>query len=93
MLSVICVSTARASATRWRSGSSTGELLTLTLRGLERDGLVTRSVFPTIPPRVDYALTDLGRSLRQPVKALGLWAFEHHATIERARKAYDQAQD
>ena len=74
-------------------GGISQRMLTLTLRGLERDGLVTRSVFPTIPPRVDYALTDLGRSLRQPVKALGLWAFEHHATIERARQAYDQAQD
>lgn len=49
-------------------------MLTLTLRGLERDGLVTRTVFPTIPPRVDYELTDLGRSLLTPVDTLGRWA-------------------
>jgi len=66
-------------------------MLTLTLRGLERDGLVSRKVTPTIPPRVDYALTDLGRSLRQPVKALGLWALDNHAAIDKARKRYDAA--
>src|SRR6266436_10012275 len=49
-------------------------MLTLTLRGLERDGLVTRTVFATIPPRVDYELTDLGRGLSKPVEALGRWA-------------------
>jgi DNA-binding HxlR family transcriptional regulator len=65
-------------------------MLTLTLRGLERDGLVTRTVFPTIPPRVDYALTDLGRSLLGPVDALGRWARQHHAAIVRAREKFDQ---
>ena len=50
-------------------GSISQRMLTLTLRGLERDGLVTRTVFPTIPPRVDYELTKLGRSLLKPVKA------------------------
>src|ERR1043166_5818288 len=64
-------------------------MLTLTLRGLERDGLVTRTVFPTIPPRVDYELTDLGRGLANPVKALGQWAFEHIPEIERARSKFD----
>ena len=64
-------------------------MLTLTLRGLERDGLVTRTVFPTIPPRVDYKLTDLGRSLLQPVAALGDWARENHARILQARVRFD----
>ena len=64
-------------------------MLTLTLRGLERDGLVTRTVFPTIPPRVDYALTDLGRGLWKPVEALGLWARAHRAEIETARARFD----
>jgi DNA-binding HxlR family transcriptional regulator len=64
-------------------------MLTLTVRGLERDGLVTRTVFPTVPPRVDYELTDLGRGLAQPVQALGQWAFEHRAEIEKARTAFD----
>jgi DNA-binding HxlR family transcriptional regulator len=71
-------------------GGISQRMLTLTLRGLERDGLVTRTIFPTIPPRVDYELTDLGRSLRQPVAALGLWAIENKATIRRARHAFDQ---
>lgn len=64
-------------------------MLTLTLRGLERDGLVTRTVFPTIPPRVDYALTDLGHSLRQPVSALGQWAMENRAAMHAARAKFD----
>jgi DNA-binding HxlR family transcriptional regulator len=64
-------------------------MLTLTLRGLERDGLVTRTMFPTIPPRVDYELTKLGRSLLLPVGALGQWAREHHAKILEARHDFD----
>ncbi|PDT86816.1 transcriptional regulator [Bradyrhizobium sp. Y36] len=68
-------------------------MLTLTLRGLERDGLVTRTIFPTIPPRVDYELTDLGRGLQQPVKALGQWAIDHLAQIEGARTKFDQRND
>jgi DNA-binding HxlR family transcriptional regulator len=68
-------------------------MLTLTLRGLERDGLVTRTVFPTIPPRVDYELTDLGRGLQTPVMALGRWAFEHKQQIESARTEFDQRND
>src|SRR6185312_3537266 len=55
-------------------GNISQRMLTLTLRGLERDGLVTRTVFPTVPPRVDYALTTLGRSLLDPVNALSDWA-------------------
>ena len=64
-------------------------MLTLSLRGLERDGLVTRTVTPSIPPRVDYALTELGISLRQPVKALGQWAFEHIDCIRAAQARFD----
>ena len=64
-------------------------MLTLTLRGLERDGLVTRTVFPTIPPRVDYKLTELGRSLLQPVAALGDWARANRARIVQARVRFD----
>src|ERR1700719_681830 len=58
-------------------GSISQRMLTLTLRALEREGLVTRTVFPTIPPRVDYELTALGRSLHQAVEPLGLWAQSH----------------
>jgi DNA-binding HxlR family transcriptional regulator len=70
-------------------GGISQRMLTLTLRGLERDGLVTRTVFPTIPPRVDYELTDLGHGLSTPVKALGVWAHEHQPEIENARTRFD----
>ena len=68
-------------------------MLTLTLRGLERDGLVTRTVTPTIPPRVDYELTELGHGLREPVKALGDWAIEHIECIRAAQQRFDREHD
>jgi DNA-binding HxlR family transcriptional regulator len=71
-------------------GSISQRMLTLTLRGLERDGLVTRTVFPTIPPRVEYALTRLGRSLLDPVSELGQWARQNRAAIQEARKRFDR---
>ena len=64
-------------------------MLTLTLRGLERDGLVTRTIYPTIPPRVDYELTDLGRTLIATLMALGDWALSNRANVEKARAAFD----
>src|SRR5438876_9952707 len=70
-------------------GSISQRMLTLTLRGLERDGLVTRTMFPTIPPRVDYALTKLGHSLLEPVSRLGLWSRQNRAAIEAARRRFD----
>ncbi len=71
-------------------GGISQRMLTLTLRGLERDGLVTRTVFPTIPPRVDYELTALGRSLLEPVTALGDWALqEYRQDRRRARAKFD----
>ena len=72
-------------------GSISQRMLTLTLRGLERDGLVTRTVFPTVPPRVDYELTKLGRSLLEPVSGIGLWARQNRETIEKARQRFDNA--
>ena len=70
-------------------GSISQRMLTLTLRALERDGLVTRTVFPTIPPRVDYELTRLGRSLLEPVSELGLWARQNRPAIQDARRRFD----
>ena len=70
-------------------GGISQRMLTLTLRGLERDGLVTRTVTPTNPPRVDYALTEVGLSLWQPVEALSNWARAHRIAIETARQAFD----
>ena len=70
-------------------GGISQRMLSLTLRSLERDGLVTRTVTPTVPPRVDYALTDLGRSLWTPVEALAGWAHLHHGEIEAAQGRFD----
>jgi DNA-binding HxlR family transcriptional regulator len=70
-------------------GGISQRMLTLTLRGLERDGLVTRTVFATVPPRVDYDLTPLGRDLLNPVSALGDWAIRNQAKIARAREQFD----
>jgi len=68
-------------------------MLTLTLRGLERDGIVRRTVTPSIPPRVDYELTDLGKDLLIPVAALGDWAMRHQPCIMAARTRFDAAAD
>jgi DNA-binding HxlR family transcriptional regulator len=66
-------------------------MLTLTLRNLERDGLVTRTVYPTVPPRVEYELTALGHSLLVPVTALGDWAVDNQGEIQAARERYEGA--
>ena len=70
-------------------GGISQRMLTLTLRGLERDGIVTRTVTPSIPPRVDYALTELGRDLLVPVQELGAWAIRHQPCIQAARAQFD----
>ena len=80
----------RFNALRRSIGSISQRMLSLTLRGLERDGLVTRTAYLTIPPRVDYELTALGESLRVSVQALGAWAFEHQPAVAEARKAFDE---
>jgi DNA-binding HxlR family transcriptional regulator len=64
-------------------------MLTVTLRGLERDGIVSRKVYPVVPPRVEYTLTPMGRTLLDTVSTLVAWADEHVAAIEQARAAYD----
>ena len=68
-------------------------MLTLSLRNLERDGLVSRHVTPSIPPRVDYELTELGASLREPVQGLGDWALAHIDCIRAAQGRYDTEHD
>jgi DNA-binding HxlR family transcriptional regulator len=67
-------------------------MLTVTLRHLERDGLVARTAYPTVPVTVEYRLTELGTTLLDPVTALLAWAFEHEASISAAREAYDRAE-
>ena len=68
-------------------------MLTLTLRNLERDGVVSRTVTPTIPPRVDYELTDLGHSLLKPIMALTQWALDNIEAIHGAQARFDTEQD
>jgi DNA-binding HxlR family transcriptional regulator len=65
------------------------QMLTRTLRGLERDGIVTRTIFPTSPPQVEYALTALGRSMSEPVLAFGEWVQAHLAEFDAARRRFD----
>jgi DNA-binding HxlR family transcriptional regulator len=65
-------------------------MLTLTLRNLERDGLVSRTIYPEVPPRVEYSLTEMGKTLQGPINALWDWSAEHHASIVDAREIYDQ---
>jgi len=65
-------------------------MLTLTLKDLEQDGLVTRTMYPTIPPRVDYELTELGRKLIVPLKALSKWARENRPAMLAAREAFQR---
>jgi DNA-binding HxlR family transcriptional regulator len=67
----------------------TARMLTVTLRGLERDGIVTRTIHPVIPPRVDYALTPMGQTLLDTIGRLVTWTGSHLPEIEAARAAYD----
>jgi DNA-binding HxlR family transcriptional regulator len=67
-------------------------MLSLTMKELERDGLVHRTHYPTIPPKVEYDLTELGKSFRESVSVLGHWALEHLVEIDQARECYDSAQ-
>lgn len=71
-------------------GTISQRMLTLTLKGMERDGLIKRTVFPTKPPRVDYELTELGHSLRRPVEELGHWAIAHEMLIAKAQQTFDR---
>ena len=72
------------------TGGISQQMLTRTLRGLERDGMVTRTIFPTSPPQVEYRLTELGRSMAEPVLAFGRWVQEHLAEVDAARHRFDQ---
>ncbi|MCC6735038.1 MAG: helix-turn-helix transcriptional regulator [Bauldia sp.] len=80
--------TARFSEIRRAIPGVSQRMLTLTLRGLEADGLVGRTVHPTVPPSVEYALSDLGRTLIEPMRVLGEWAFRHRHEVEAARAKF-----
>jgi DNA-binding HxlR family transcriptional regulator len=80
----------RFSELRGAVGGISQKMLTTTLRGLERDGFLVREQFPTIPPRVEYELTDLGRELLEPVTALAEWARRNGERVARARERFDK---
>ena len=72
-----------------RIGGISQKMLTATLRGLERDGFVIRTVFPTVPPRVEYGLTPLGQDIIRPLRGLEEWARENAGEVEEARRRFD----
>ena len=80
----------KAGSTQFRRPAVAPKVLTETLRRLERDGILTRTAFPEIPPRVEYELTPLGRSLEQPIRSIAAWAEQNMTRITRARSAYDR---
>jgi DNA-binding HxlR family transcriptional regulator len=89
IVSALADGSRRFSELRREIPSISQRMLTLSLRGLERDGLVNRTVTPTVPPRVDYELTELGHSLRQPVCALASWARANIDSIHAAQEKFD----
>ena len=82
----------RFSELRRRVDGVSQRMLTVTLRGLERDGLVKRTMYPEVPPRVEYVLTPLGATLRKLVRELIEWSGAHLAEVDRARARYDARQ-
>jgi DNA-binding HxlR family transcriptional regulator len=74
-------------------GGVSHRMLTLTLRGLEHDGLVKRTVYPTVPPKVEYELTEVGRSLIEPLSALSNWAQENLPAIEAGRAKNEEKEE
>jgi DNA-binding HxlR family transcriptional regulator len=80
----------RFSELRRRIEGISQKMLTQTLRGLERDGLVLRTVYPEVPVRVEYALTDAGRTLLEPLGALQEWAIEHVGEVSTSQSTYDR---
>ena len=87
---MLCERPFRFNELRRAVGGISQQMLTRTLKGLERDGVVTRTVYPTVPPQVEYALTPLGHSLAEPVRALSEWAGAHMDEIEDNRDRFDE---
>ncbi len=91
VIGVLGESDARFSELRRRVEGVSQKMLTQTLRGLERDGLVRRTVYPEVPVRVEYALTGEGRTLLEPLRALQEWSIEHLGNVSASQIAYDRA--
>jgi DNA-binding HxlR family transcriptional regulator len=90
IISILSDAPLRFNELRRRIDGISQRMLTRTLRELERDGLVTRTVTPTTPPSVEYALNDLGRSLMEPVKALIVWIMTNHPQISKSQQKFDK---
>jgi DNA-binding HxlR family transcriptional regulator len=91
IVGVLAEGDARFSELRRRIEGVSQKMLTQTLRALERDGLVRRTVYAEVPVRVEYALTDAGRTLQAPLRALQEWSIAHFGDVSTAQQAYDQA--
>lgn len=89
ILYALSLGTLRHGRLQRRIGGISQKMLTKTLRGLERDGLISREVYPVVPPKVEYSLTPLGRDLMGPLSQLCIWAEEHIGEVEAARAEHD----
>jgi DNA-binding HxlR family transcriptional regulator len=89
VISILSEGPQRFTVLKFAAEGISQRMLTLTLRKLERDGLVERTVFAQVPPRVEYALSPLGRTLIGPVMGLAEWAVAHDETLQESRRAYD----
>ena len=92
VVQTLCEGSKRFNELRREIPSVSQRMLTLTLRNLERDGLVNRTVTPSIPPRVDYELTELGQSLQKPICGLATWALDNVGAIHEAQARFDAGQ-
>jgi len=90
VVSALATDTLRFTELRARVGGVAPKVLTQTLRALERDGILKRTVYAEVPPRVEYSLTRLGRSLATPIDAIQTWAETHVAAVLTARDTYDE---
>jgi DNA-binding HxlR family transcriptional regulator len=88
VLLVLAPKTLRFTEVKRAIGDISQRMLSQTLRSLEKDGYISRTVYPTVPPKVEYCLTDLGRSLLARIEPLVEWANSHHEQVRRAREAY-----
>ena len=88
VLTNLSVGTLRFTEIKRAIGDISQRMLSQTLRALERDGYLSRKVYPTVPPKVEYTLTSLGTSLLEKMEPLVQWAFENHQEVKKARAAY-----
>lgn len=91
IVNILSAGPQRFTTLRYAAEGISQRMLTLTLRKLERDGLVDRTVFAEVPPRVEYGLTELGRTLIEPMGALAQWAIEHEGELREHRRMFDRA--